>query len=154
MVIYISWMRIHLKSIRVISIIGSFKGRVDMFGDSLRLLSYYPCPCPRPNHFPGCLGWTGRLNPWRHFFLDDQETSLEVLSQGHIFVAWRGTSALAWLLGSSYISWQGCVPIYVIWWLMVDPLAFTIAVFFATPILFTISGLVSCAPFWIFQNLG
>ena len=73
--------------------------------------------------------------------------------QGWILVALADAS-LAGGLGDSFLSLQVIGPLPMIFWLVMEPLAYIDAVILAPSILFIVVDILSHAPFWIFHNPG
>ena len=75
---------------------------------------------------------------------------LGVLSEVQIIVS----VFLAWWISDSFTYWWGTGPLPMIFYHVVDPLAFARAVLLAPPILLFILGFVSHSIFWLFQHTG
>ena len=79
-----------------------------------------------------------------------QKSSLEVLSEGHIFVA----VSLSWWIIAPYTVWKVTSPLPVAFQIVADPLYFSRALLLTPPVLFSILVFVSHSIFWIFQHPG
>ena len=80
--------------------------------------------------------------------LDGQKASLGLLIQGQILVS----VSITWWLSASSAFLRGTGTLPVIFWHVVDPLAFYRTVFLTPQIFLSILGFISHSTFWLLQN--
>ena len=74
---------------------------------------------------------------------------IELLSEGWLLAA----ISLAWWLSASSAAWLGASTIHVVFWLVMDQLAFVSTVFLAPTVLFSILVFFH-SNFWLFHHPG